>query len=284
MLPPRVMPAQPAPGLVHVGTYRRQVALTLARVYENALDWEHLPWLHAQDFSAIALHEAGEWGWRARVARQPASAGAFDLELLLDRARGLWVSRTIGTFAETGEIWTTAQPGPGAECTDLAIAFHVPAAQARDPERAFDRRRSLYARLWDQDEAFSWTREKRLAQRRRLQADRAGEPRELQLGTGAELRTRLPLTVEFAGERWRIVADGDVLRVHAANCPHMLGPLDEGPVVDGCVRCPWHGYRFDVVSGAGRDGVTLRLPEPPVLEHGADGWTLRQGGTGRPGR
>lgn len=33
-------------------------------------------------------------------------------------------------------------------------------------------------------------------------------------------------------------------------CPHQGGPLSEGILEDGCVTCPWHGWQFDVKSGA----------------------------------
>ena len=33
-------------------------------------------------------------------------------------------------------------------------------------------------------------------------------------------------------------------------CPHRGGPLAEG-ALDGCiVTCPWHGWQFDVTTGA----------------------------------
>ena len=41
----------------------------------------------------------------------------------------------------------------------------------------------------------------------------------------------------------------------------MLGPLEEAAVEDGCVRCPWHGYRFDL-----RTGACLALPATKDLE------------------
>lgn len=33
-------------------------------------------------------------------------------------------------------------------------------------------------------------------------------------------------------------------------CPHQGGPLGEGTIEDGCVTCPWHGWQFDVQTGA----------------------------------
>lgn len=32
-------------------------------------------------------------------------------------------------------------------------------------------------------------------------------------------------------------------------CPHRGGPLHEGGIDDGVVLCPWHLWRFDLVTG-----------------------------------
>jgi nitrite reductase (NADH) small subunit/3-phenylpropionate/trans-cinnamate dioxygenase ferredoxin subunit len=32
-------------------------------------------------------------------------------------------------------------------------------------------------------------------------------------------------------------------------CPHAGGPLGEGKLNDTVVECPWHGWKFSVVSG-----------------------------------
>ncbi len=37
-------------------------------------------------------------------------------------------------------------------------------------------------------------------------------------------------------------------------CPHQGGPLGEGTIEDGCLRCPWHGWGFDPASGEGAQG------------------------------
>src|SRR5256884_6525060 len=63
-------------------------------------------------------------------------------------------------------------------------------------------------------------------------------------------------------------------------CPHQGGPLGEGSIENGWLRCPWHGYDYDPLTGrppAGfSDGVTaypveerdgavyVRLPDPPA--------------------
>ena len=38
-------------------------------------------------------------------------------------------------------------------------------------------------------------------------------------------------------------------------CVHRGGPLGEGPVDDHTVMCPWHGWRFDVTTGANVKGA-----------------------------
>ncbi|WP_345503898.1 thiamine pyrophosphate-binding protein [Pedococcus ginsenosidimutans] len=65
------------------------------------------------------------------------------------------------------------------------------------------------------------------------------------------------------------------------HCPHQGGPLGEGSIEDGLLRCPWHGYDYDPVTGAppglladhlddrvaayeveeGPEGVKVRLPD-----------------------
>ena len=54
-----------------VAVYRRRVGASLERVWENVLDWEHLPWLHAGSFRSIHCRHAGDWGWRAQVWLEP---------------------------------------------------------------------------------------------------------------------------------------------------------------------------------------------------------------------
>jgi nitrite reductase/ring-hydroxylating ferredoxin subunit len=36
-------------------------------------------------------------------------------------------------------------------------------------------------------------------------------------------------------------------------CPHLNLPLTRGKVVDGTIQCPWHGSRFDILTGKNLD-------------------------------
>jgi len=48
-------------------------------------------------------------------------------------------------------------------------------------------------------------------------------------------------------------ADGK-LRAVSGVCTHRGAPLAQGTVEDGCVRCPWHGSRFSLATGAVVEG------------------------------
>ena len=78
---------------------------------------------------------------------------------------------------------------------------------------------------------------------------------------------RLPLLVELDGGPFRILElEGGELVAHSTICPHWLGPLDEAAPENGVLRCPWHGYRFDLRTGMSVDGRGCRLaPAPRVL-------------------
>jgi pyruvate oxidase len=46
-------------------------------------------------------------------------------------------------------------------------------------------------------------------------------------------------------------------------CPHQGGPLGEGSIENGWLRCPWHGYDFDPLTGrspAGLDDAAVTFP------------------------
>src|SRR5436190_11570271 len=63
------------PGLHLAATYHREVEASVARVWENVFDWEHLPALHAEYFCDVRLLEEHGRGWRVAVTRQPGGPG-----------------------------------------------------------------------------------------------------------------------------------------------------------------------------------------------------------------
>jgi pyruvate oxidase len=49
-------------------------------------------------------------------------------------------------------------------------------------------------------------------------------------------------------------------------CPHRGGPLGEGSIEKGLLRCPWHGYDYDPLTGLPPEGFADAVPGYPVQE------------------
>jgi nitrite reductase/ring-hydroxylating ferredoxin subunit len=243
-------------GLTQVATYRRSVAASEERVWENVHDWAHLPWLHSGSFRGIELVDSGDWGWRVNLDL-PGDRQPNLLELVIDASRSRYVARTLEGVGKGTEIWTTVTPVDAAK-TEIEVEFHLPGVTPKSADKLGEMFTTLYTRLWDEDEQMMRLRSERL---RKPAA--ASEP--LPLGSEAEVRERVPLDVEFAGRPVRVDAVDGALRVYSTVCPHWLGPL-QAAQADGELICPWHGYRFDVRSGRSCDGNRLRLLPAPRLE------------------
>lgn len=200
---------------VHVGRYVRDLGASLTRMIENALDWEHLPHLHAASFASIRLIAADAGGWTAETT-VPGDPRPLVLDLRLNGDG--WVTRTTRDGALLGEIRTVAEATGDRRCR-VTVDFYVaglPAAQRAAVGPYYER---LYAQLYDEDEAMMIARQAAIDSR------------------------------AAANGGWRTVtlADGDHVMPRA--CPHLGLPLDAEPDATGVVTCPWHGYRFDVRSG-----------------------------------
>jgi NADPH-dependent 2,4-dienoyl-CoA reductase/sulfur reductase-like enzyme/nitrite reductase/ring-hydroxylating ferredoxin subunit len=74
---------------------------------------------------------------------------------------------------------------------------------------------------------------------------------------GTELRDGEPLLGQARGEAVLLVRDGGKLYATSASCTHYGGPLAEGLVSGGTVRCPWHHGCFDLATGESLAGPPL---------------------------
>ena len=112
--------------LPHVVTYTRELPISLERMYENALDWEHLPWLHSSTFSHLEVLDSGDWGWRAKAFMHPKSFLTYMIvELRLDREKNRWITKTHKGLGKGTEIWTHAIP-LGENKIKVIVDFYVP--------------------------------------------------------------------------------------------------------------------------------------------------------------
>jgi nitrite reductase/ring-hydroxylating ferredoxin subunit/uncharacterized membrane protein len=63
---------------------------------------------------------------------------------------------------------------------------------------------------------------------------------------------------------------GGTVHALADRCSHLAGPLSEGTVTDGCVRCPWHGSVFRLSDGWNVRGPAT-APQPAFDTRITDG-------------
>ncbi len=239
-------------------TYDRVIGASLARAWENVLDWEHLPHLHDSSFSSLELEDAGSWGWRARTKGVPEETSPETrIELVVDRPNSRYVSRTLEGGLPGMEIWTRFAKVDDRK-TQIQVEFHIPHVDEDGAAKLGDIMLGLYETLWDEDERMMVERQAALdAKAGGAQSEAKCE---MDLGDTETLSSNLPLTVELDGKAINIVEIDGAFHAYRAECPHMLAPLSDVPVdEEGCITCPWHGYRFDIRSGqsTGEDRLCL---------------------------
>lgn len=205
--------------LTSLATYERTIFASLERIWENVLDWEHLPWLHPETFGHVRFLGTTPQGYRAETSLAAARAPeAFVIDVAIDRTARSYHSRTVAGPGNGTDVFTRLEP-VGPHETRVTVDFLAPVTP--DPARAARigaRLVEMYTRLWDQDQAMMTRRQ-------------------------AAVDGRLaPATRE-------VIVDGTPCRFSTV-CPHLGGPLDAAGVDGaGIVTCPWHGRRFDVRTG-----------------------------------
>jgi nitrite reductase/ring-hydroxylating ferredoxin subunit len=200
-----------------VGHYVRDLRASTARMIENALDWEHLPHVHADSFSDLSLISADETAWSARARMTNGLEGL--ITLTLDDDRMGWVTETTVEDKVVGRIESRVEP-TGKDGCRVSVAFIVPGIEENQREGVGSYYKTLYAQLYDEDEKLMMARAEAIA-----------------AGPGAH-----------SARRNVALSDGSTVSVPLV-CPHQGLPLSGEPDADGVITCPWHGYRFDARSG-----------------------------------
>ena len=63
---------------------------------------------------------------------------------------------------------------------------------------------------------------------------------------------------------------GGALYAIRNQCPHMGGDLGEGLLTGDVVRCPWHGWKFNVKTGKSPETEVVAVRTFEVKEEGED--------------
>jgi len=247
--------------------------VSLDRMIENALDWEHLPWLHSSSFASIELINEDEWHWRATAELAGAGGGTLLLELRLHDDRLGWTTRTLeGAGAGTSIVTRVAVHGERE--LEVIVDFVIPGLETDNEAKVMGEfYLGLYQQLYDEDEYMMVERQRRLDDEGN---GRPSKPTPIDLGPAEQLHERLPMVMNTDAGRFRVVSHDGRLLAHSTSCPHLLGPLDDCVLadsdnVDPEIECPWHGYRFSATTGRSTDGRRCRLAAAPGVETGNDG-------------
>jgi nitrite reductase/ring-hydroxylating ferredoxin subunit len=80
----------------------------------------------------------------------------------------------------------------------------------------------------------------------------------VKMATLDELSGGVAKEVEFEGRVYALFnVGGEILAIDGI-CPHQGGPLADGTLEGTMVTCPWHGWQFDVRTGATPLGPKIR--------------------------
>ncbi len=250
--------------LFYLGNYQRELPVNIARMIENAHDWEHLPFVHPSAFSAIELIDSGSWGWRTKV-ELPGTGETQLLQLLVDNEQNYWATTVLSGSGEGVHIHTQAT-SISDEKINVDVRFYLEEKPVSDEmaTMTLGYLQALYTQLYDEDQVLMKGRQQALDRRSETAVT---DVHVLELGLAEDLQPDLPIVFAFQNNRYCLNQWKGEWVVYGATCPHLLGPLGDGKVgEDGSVSCPWHGYRFDIKSGRNLDGKCGDLPSPPQVE------------------
>ncbi|MEP2990792.1 MAG: Rieske (2Fe-2S) protein [Parasphingorhabdus sp.] len=250
--------------LHYLGNYQRELPVNIARMMENAHDWEHLPFVHPSAFSAIEKIDSGAWGWRTKV-ELPGSGETQLLQLLVDNEQNYWATTVLFGSGQGVHIHTQATSISDEKISvDVRFYLEEKPVSVEMATMTHGYLQALYAQLYDEDQVLMTGRQQALDRRSETAVT---EMDTLELGLVEDLQQALPIVFDFQDNRYCLNQWKGEWVVYGATCPHLLGPLGDGTVgEDGSVSCPWHGYRFDIKSGRNLDGKCGDLPTPPQVE------------------
>jgi len=253
-------------GLQFLGNYRRKLPVSMTRMMENALDWEHLPFVHSSSFGDIRCIAQGKWGWRAKVSQTAIGAADQLIELLLDSDQNYWATSIVSGPGHGIEIHTQANSLSDFEI-EIDVRFHSATKVPLDLLGIYvDVLKQQYALLYEEDLALMSGRQAALDDRERRAGGKC-ETIDILVGDVNMIAAKERCIVETSTGRFCVRKLNDAWIAHSAICSHLLGPLDDSMVnADGSMSCPWHGYRFNIETGENLDGKCRALERAPRIK------------------
>jgi pyruvate oxidase len=82
-------------------------------------------------------------------------------------------------------------------------------------------------------------------------ADETDSQEWIGVGKSVDLEPEIVHSVAVGERSVALVRTDSTSHALDGRCPHQGGPLTEGTLCDGAIRCPWHGYDFSLETGKG---------------------------------
>ena len=95
-----------------------------------------------------------------------------------------------------------------------------------------------------------------------------GQP--IKVGTTADIPPGTGKVVEAGGKTIAVFNCGGTFYAIDNTCKHRGGPLGEGSLSGTTVTCPWHGWEYDVASGACAMDASVKVQRFDVKVDGDD--------------
>jgi nitrite reductase (NADH) small subunit len=93
-------------------------------------------------------------------------------------------------------------------------------------------------------------------------------PEKIKVASAADVPPGEARVVEAAGKPIALVNAEGTFYAMDNTCLHRGGPLGEGDLEGTVLTCPWHGWRWDVTSGASVNNPAVKLSCFPVTVEG----------------
>ncbi len=78
-----------------------------------------------------------------------------------------------------------------------------------------------------------------------------GDQEWVEIADASEVHDGKVATVNIGSKRLAVAKTEKGLYAVNARCPHQGGPLGDGEICGEHIRCPWHGFKFDLKTGKG---------------------------------
>jgi len=92
----------------------------------------------------------------------------------------------------------------------------------------------------------------------------------VKVATASEIPDGQGKVVEAGGKRIALFNAGGKFYAIDNACKHRGGPLGEGELDGTVVTCPWHGWEYDITTGANMDDPNVKLGCYAVKVEGGD--------------